>query len=959
MTADQPTQPIRILHLSDIHFRSGRAWDADPVLRKLVKRVRDDVQSGLVPDLVAFTGDLAFSGAADQYETATGWLQDQLWPVLGPDLPHDRLLIVPGNHDVDREKVRRGSRHTQQELLEKANQHEIASVLQHDDDRADMLARHAAWSAFVETWFGTPRPFCWSQRDLAIRGTRLHIAELNSAWMSCSDQDYGRLLLGRYQLNQAVQTAQAEDADWRLVLMHHPWSYLAEFDQDEARAIVHQHADLVLRGHLHKPASERIVPPDPTRSCLELAAGSIYEDSEYPNAFQWIELAPGARHVRVHFRAWLHNDWQIDRNQPGGPEGWVDYSLQPAHPTAGGQPHGQPAGAGLGREATATVPAVDTVARAVAEGLSTQSPAREALIVTALPVEFNAVCAFLQNRREETLPDGTVCEFGAFAAASGAWSVAVLQVGAGNEAAAIDTTAAILAIKPDIALFVGVAGGLKDVALGDVVAATKVYGYESGKDEESLRPRPEVFRSSHPLEQRARAIARRQDWATGLSMSEGAAAVPQAFVAPIAAGSKVVASSQSTTRRLLLEVYGDALAVEMEGLGFLAALHRFPQINALVVRAISDLIDGKAEADAGGSQELASQNAAAFAFAVLEGLGAPSGGGGKGFGAGRSPAGRTAETTEDQGTDQSPAGPGPIPNSDQRSGAGRSDPDREERFAKLRQAVVDKLAASHAALEAMEKAADLPDSVSIVAAADRAERVFRKVTGATFPDGTAILRHACETLQRDHDRAGVETVKAISRLLIPWLFIAGDDSFGQPIDEAWAGGRPGQRMVSLPTRMETFAEIIMAGLDRAAVAFCSPGLWPKGERAVELPEVEEGRVDADEHSFRRHLHREIEAPTAYRMDGDRSRPLTDQEREAIDRAIDATLLLLETQTNRTTYLLWRPAVDAADRRYRDGLRTRIGSNYKRLAIVELGTDMDGLDAETLAEIHHLLFDASA
>ncbi len=353
MTADQQTQPIRILHLSDIHFRSGRAWDADPVLRKLVKRVRDDVQSGLIPDLVAFTGDLAFSGAADQYEAATGWLKGQLWPVLEPDLPHDRLLIVPGNHDVDREKVRRGSHHTQQELLEKASQHEIATVLQHDDDRADMLARHAAWSAFVETWFGTPRPLCWNRRDLTIRGTRLHIAELNSAWMSCGDKDYGRLLLGRLQLNQTVQIAQAEDADWRLVLMHHPWSYLAEFDQDEARANVHEHADLVLRGHLHKPASERIAPPDPTRSCLELAAGSIYEDSQYPNAFQWIELAPDPRSVRVHFRAWLHNDWQIDRNQPGGPQGWVEFSLQTGTavgPAIGRSPADGPTGNAEGQD---------------------------------------------------------------------------------------------------------------------------------------------------------------------------------------------------------------------------------------------------------------------------------------------------------------------------------------------------------------------------------------------------------------------------------------------------------------------------------------------------------------------------------------------------------------------------------------------------------------------------------
>ena len=72
---------IRILHLSDIHFTAGKAWDADPVLRALAGFIGREVREGLVPDFVAVTGDVAFSGAGKEYVLARQWLTEELWPL--------------------------------------------------------------------------------------------------------------------------------------------------------------------------------------------------------------------------------------------------------------------------------------------------------------------------------------------------------------------------------------------------------------------------------------------------------------------------------------------------------------------------------------------------------------------------------------------------------------------------------------------------------------------------------------------------------------------------------------------------------------------------------------------------------------------------------------------------------------------------------------------------------------
>jgi nucleoside phosphorylase len=201
------------------------------------------------------------------------------------------------------------------------------------------------------------------------------------------------------------------------------------------------------------------------------------------------------------------------------------------------------------------------------------------------------------------------------------WDVAVAEIGAGNAAAAAVTQRAVQHFHPQVALFVGVAGGVKDVALGDVVAATKVYGYESGKEDASgFKARPEVLKSAHVIEQRGRALALRDNWRKRLDPSLRHEA-PKVIVGPIAAGEKVVASSRNTTAKVIKKNYGDTVAVEMEGRGFLEGVHINSPVQGGVVRGISDLLDGKVQADRGGSQQRAADAASAVAFEILAAVG--------------------------------------------------------------------------------------------------------------------------------------------------------------------------------------------------------------------------------------------------------------------------------------------------------------------------------------------------
>lgn len=75
-----------------------------------------------------------------------------------------------------------------------------------------------------------------------------------------------------------------------------------------------------------------------------------------------------------------------------------------------------------------------------------------AVILTALPVEFNAVRAHLSNPQEKPHPRGTIYEAGTFLAGEQVWEVLIAEIGAGNDGAALEAERAISFWEPSVAL---------------------------------------------------------------------------------------------------------------------------------------------------------------------------------------------------------------------------------------------------------------------------------------------------------------------------------------------------------------------------------------------------------------------------------------------------------------------------------------------------------------------------
>ncbi len=245
------------------------------------------------------------------------------------------------------------------------------------------------------------------------------------------------------------------------------------------------------------------------------------------------------------------------------------------------------------------------------------------LIFTALPNELKAVEYHLTKLKDEFHSEtDTLYRLGTFMTSKGEIKVAVVETEANNVKAASEVERALSYFKPTYAFFVGVAGGIKDVSIGDIVVATKIYAYEVGKEDNVYKPRFEFGEPSHSLKQYAKAVNRANKWQERIDNNyfSNSNHVPTVFLKPIAAGEKVIASTKSRMYKFLRRNCSDALAVAMEEYGFTESIKAHNKVNGIVVRGISDLIDNKSNADKGGSQERAAANAAAFTLELLDKL---------------------------------------------------------------------------------------------------------------------------------------------------------------------------------------------------------------------------------------------------------------------------------------------------------------------------------------------------
>jgi hypothetical protein len=246
----------------------------------MVQDVRDRVAELGPIGAILIGGDIAFKAHPDEYACALAWIE-QLIAVTG--CSHERVYVVPGNHDVDRGLIRNSpSIRNAQAAIFDASDLQRAKVLREqfeDPETSDALLRPlAAYNNFAKLFscqIYSPDHLYWKQDIDLDGGVKLRLNGLTSTLLSGRNgQDDERPHL---YLSPLQTVLSPEDDVVNLVIAHHPPDWCKDTDEIEDdlndRAAVHlfghKHRQRVIRDERFVRIGAAAVNPDPTELQFE------------------------------------------------------------------------------------------------------------------------------------------------------------------------------------------------------------------------------------------------------------------------------------------------------------------------------------------------------------------------------------------------------------------------------------------------------------------------------------------------------------------------------------------------------------------------------------------------------------------------------------------------------------------------------------------------------------------
>ena len=266
----------------------------------LFVRLRDDFETmrerhGLVPDLILVTGDLVEFGKPSEFDQFKAFAEAT---VQHFGLPRRRLVMIPGNHDINRaaaesyfKDCEANERTPKQPYWPKLHQY------------AAMFAEFYANETDIQ--FSETEPYTYFEyTDLGIV-----VAGLNSTIADSHRPEDHFGFLGERQLRHFAGKLRlaADQGLFRIAAVHHhpihPEGDPAKQDLRDLKRFLGPYLNLVVHGHIHEDELNWLDNTIPALGVGSAGVKAPQRPDEVPNQYQWIRVT--ANHLEYGSRAYI------------------------------------------------------------------------------------------------------------------------------------------------------------------------------------------------------------------------------------------------------------------------------------------------------------------------------------------------------------------------------------------------------------------------------------------------------------------------------------------------------------------------------------------------------------------------------------------------------------------------------------------------------------------------------
>lgn len=306
-----------ILHLSDIHIKTAK----DQILQRgtSIAAATFAYLPAASHVFIVCSGDVAYSGAADEYTAAAGLFLAIKEAIQGETHCPISFIFTPGNHDCDF-KTDTSARKLLVESMEQRAAHEV------DDSIIDACTGiQASFFKFRENLESNPSATddkLWRASVFQVEGKTIAFDCLNVSWVSKIREESGRL----YFPVERYATQSFAQADVRLIVLHHPLNWFNQSIYRPFRTFVRRLANIVISGHEHQ-GNVGLIEDAETKSSAFIEGCVLQNDSSSlaNSSFNVVVIDLGLGQF-----ASTRYEWDGNMYAPTEDGSWSDYRDLPA-----------------------------------------------------------------------------------------------------------------------------------------------------------------------------------------------------------------------------------------------------------------------------------------------------------------------------------------------------------------------------------------------------------------------------------------------------------------------------------------------------------------------------------------------------------------------------------------------------------------------------------------------------